>query len=187
MSITIPDNIAYLNPNGFYFQIQKYPELNYFLQDVELPGITLGTAIQGSATHDLKIPGETMEFAPLNVTFLIDSKMENYLAIHDWMVGLGYPEGSSMFKKLLASPRNEASYTIASKTVSDCTLTILDGNNLPLKTFVFVDAFPVSLSGIQMTSTNSDITYIQASLTLDYSYYTISTPGVGVIPESGLY
>jgi hypothetical protein len=171
---TTPSNIATLNPNGFYFSIAKYPELNYHMQDVNLPSMTLGTAVQASSVHDLKIPGETLEFGSLDVSFLVDGKMDNYIAIHDWMVGLGFPTDNAMFTKLLANPKNDSMYSVASKTTSDCTLTILDGNNLPIRHFTFVDAFPVNLSGISLTSTNTDVRYVVATVTLEYSYYLLS-------------
>lgn len=170
---TLPANIAYLNPHGFYFQIQKYPELNYYLQDVTLPALTLGAAVQSTSLHDVKLPGETMEFGSLTCTFLIDDTMTNYLAIHDWIIGLGYPQSRDEFKSLLASPQNADSYSVNSKTTSDCALTILDGNNNPLKTFAFIDAFPISLSEIRLTSTDSDMNYVAATVTLEYSYYTV--------------
>ena len=173
-TITIPDNLAFLNPNGFYFQIQKFPELNYYLQNVELPALTLGQATQVSSVHDVKLPGETMEFGTLNITFLIDDKMANYLAIHDWIIGLGYPQGHYQFNKLLADQRNSKSYSVNSKTMSDCTLNILDGNNVALKSFTFIDAFPTSLSAINLSSKNTDMQYIEASLSLEYSYYTVA-------------
>ena len=36
----------------------------------------------------------------LNVRFLVDEKMENYLAIYKWMTGLGYPESLGQFEQL---------------------------------------------------------------------------------------
>lgn len=170
-SQTIPDNIRLLNPNGFLFGIQKYPELNYFMQSADLPSIDLGQAQQFSSVHDLKVPGETLTFSDLTIKFLVDENMENYIAVQEWMFGLGYPEGSPMFANLLGSPRNAQSYSTASKTVSDCFLTVLGNDNNPLHRFIFVDAFPTSLSGLSFQSTNTDVQYFEASLTLAYSYY----------------
>jgi hypothetical protein len=172
-NINVPDQISLLNPNAFLFGIQKYPELNYFMQQTELPGMNLGQAQFSNSIHDLKMPGETLEFQDLTIQFLVDSKIENYMAIHDWMTGLGYPEGNTTFGKYLASKKNTQSYTVASKTVSDCFLHILDSNNLPLMKFTLVDAFPTSLTGISMASNNSDVNYVLATLTLAYSYYTV--------------
>lgn len=134
----------------------------------------LGQAAQASSVHDLKIPGESLEFDDITLSFLVDEQMKNYLAIHDWMVGLGYPYGHKMFGTLLADPRNAQSFTIASKTVSDCFLTINDSSNKAVKRFQFVDAFPTSLTGLTFQSSNSDVQYLVANVTLAYSYYTVS-------------
>ena len=173
-AIVLPSNITPLNPNGFRFNITKFPEVDFFIQDVSLPGMNLGTAVQASSVHDLKIPGETLDFDPLQISFLVDSNMDNYIAVHDWMVGLGFPVDNSMFTKLLSDPKNASFYSVSSKTMSDCTLQILNANNLPIRSFTFVDAFPTSLSGVSFTSTNTDVRYLTATLTLEYSYYILS-------------
>ena len=41
---------------------------------------------------DLPIPGDKMEFEDLNVRFLVDENLENYMEIQNWMRGLGFPE-----------------------------------------------------------------------------------------------
>jgi len=42
LSCPIPSNINPLSPNGFLFNILKLPNLSFFCQSVNLPGITLG-------------------------------------------------------------------------------------------------------------------------------------------------
>lgn len=174
LSCPVPANISVLSPNSFTFSIQKYPEVDYFIQEAPLPGMQLGVAAQASSIHDLKIPGESLEFDDITLSFLVDEEMKNYLAIHDWMIGLGYPYGHKLFGALLADQRNAQSFTVASKTVSDCFLTIMNSDNKAVKRFQFVDAFPTALSGLTMQSTNSDVQYLVATVTLAYSYYTVS-------------
>lgn len=174
LTCPVPANISTLNPNGFLFSIQKYPELTYFMQEANLPGISLGSTLQASSVHDIKMPGDTMEFDDLTINFMVDEKMENYLAIHNWIVGLGFPEGHQMFTSLMADIKNINSYSVASKSVSDCHLTILNSDNVPGRRFTFVDAYPTSLSAISFQSTNTDVNYVVASLSLSYSYYTIA-------------
>ena len=173
LSCPVPTNISTLNPNGFLFAIQKYPELTYFLQEAPLPGISLGTALQSSSVHDIKLPGDTMDFDDITLSFMVDELMENYIAIHNWIVGLGFPEGHASFTKFIADTKNENSYSVASKSVSDCHLTILNSDNHPSRKFTFVDAFPTSLSALTFQSTNTDVNYVVATVTLSYSYYTI--------------
>ena len=174
LSCPIPADISVLTSAGFLFEIQKYPEVTYYTQEVMLPTISLGSSVQASSVHDLKIPGDTMDFDDITIQFLVDAKMENYLAIHNWIVGLGFPEGNDMFTKLLASPRNINSPTDALKMVSDCSLIVLDNNNQPLKKFNFVDAFPTQLSGLSFSSTSDTTINMMATMTMSYSYYTVS-------------
>ncbi len=173
LSCPVPNTISTLSPNGFIFTIQKYPELDYFIQEVQLPSISLGSSVFATNVHDLKMPGETLEFADLTVNFLVDENMTNYLAIQDWMFGLGFPAGHELYRGLLQSERNAANYGEVSKTVSDCFLTVLNSDNRPLKRFQFVDAFPTDLSALTFQSTNTDVQYLVASATFTYSYYSL--------------
>lgn len=173
LSCPVPSTISTLNPNGFQFSIQKYPEIDYFVQAADLPAITLGESVQVSSVHDLKIPGDTMVFSDITVNFLIDADMKNYIAIHDWITGIGFPTGNRAYTDFIKSSKNQNSYTELSKMVSDCTLIVMDANNKPLKRFRFVDAFPTSLSGITFSGTNTDVQYVVGTVTLAYNYYVI--------------
>jgi len=170
--MTCTTNIDLLTPNGFKFSIQKYPELDYFIQGVQLPAIGLGEAVQVSSVHDMKMPGETLTFDDLTITFMVDSQMKNYLAIQEWMFGLGFPVGHAAFTSFVNEARNAQSYTTISKSVSDCSLMILGTNNQIVKQFNFIDAFPTSLSAINVGSTNTDVNYVEATVVMTYSYYS---------------
>ena len=52
----------------------------------------MGNATQPTYLKDLPIPGDKMEFEDLNVRFLVDENLENYMEIQNWMRGLGFPE-----------------------------------------------------------------------------------------------
>lgn len=170
--IKTPPTISLLSPNGFLFGVQKYPELTYFLQEVQLPSIQMGESIMGTSVHDIKTPGDTLVFDDLTVTFLVDEHMDNYTRLQDWMFGLGFPIDHEQSIRYFASARNAQSRTPAAKMVSDCFLTILSSDNLPVRKFTFIDAFPTSLSGISMQSTGTDVPYVVGTLTLAYSYFT---------------
>ena len=60
----------------------------------------MGTAIQPSYLKDIPVPGDKVLYDDLNVRFLVDEKMENYLAIHKWITGLGYPESIGQYRQL---------------------------------------------------------------------------------------
>lgn len=169
-----PSNINPLNPNGFLFSVSKLPELTFFVQDVELPSLSIGTATQASSVQDIKIPGETAEFGSLSIGFLVDEQFANYKAIYAWMVGLTYPETHDMYKAFLASAKNANAYSELAKGYSDASLTILNSNNNPVQRISFIDTFPTSLSTLPFTSQSSDVQFLRATATFDYTYYTLS-------------
>lgn len=169
-----PSNINPLNPNGFLFSVTKLPELTFFVQDVELPQLSIGVVTQASSVHDIKIPGETADYGSLSVSFLVDEQFANYKAIYAWMIGLTYPESHAIYTEFLASAKNSNLYSELSKGYSDATLSILDSSNNPVQRITFVDAFPTSLSSLPFTSQSNDVQYLRATATFEYTYYKLS-------------
>jgi hypothetical protein len=76
--------------------------------------------------HDIKIPGETMDYADLTIEFQIDEEMKNWNAIYFWMVGLGYPEGHELYLSYMNAKVNQNSPNELMKGYSDGSLIILD-------------------------------------------------------------
>ena len=166
----IPANIIPLSPNGFLFSIQKLPELNFFAQSVNLPGITLGAPEFGNPFQTQPIPGESLTYAQLTVQFLIDSDMLNYQALYNWIVALGFPNSYEQYTTF----RNDDARGITSELAtnySDATLQILAGNNQVVQTVQFVDLFPIAIDSLQFAGTNTDVQYLIGNATFRYGYY----------------
>jgi hypothetical protein len=144
------------------------------LQSAEIPSIQLGIANVNSTVHDYPIPGETLSYSDLTCSFIVDERMSNYMAIYEWMAGLGYPQNHKMYADLLANAKNQSSLTELSKSSTDAVLTILGNNNLPIAQAHFRDAFPVTLSAMEFRSTNSESEPVIANATFAYSYYTMT-------------
>lgn len=170
ISCPIPENISPLSPNGFMFSVQKLPQINFFCQQVNLPGITLGAPEFGNPFNVAPIPGDTLTYDTLDVQFLVDENMENYRAIYNWVVALGFPETYEQYLNFVNS--NELNQTSElAKNYSDASLVILGSNNKPSQTIQFHDAFPVSISSLTFQSTNQDVQYLVGSATFRYGYY----------------
>lgn len=169
-----PGNINPLFLNAYEFSIAKLPELTYFVQETEIPPISLGVAIQSGSVHDVKVPGETMTYENLTIRFQVDEEMTNWNAIYFWMVGLGYPQGNTLYTDFLNAQINKAGLTELSKGYSDGTLSVLSNANTPKQIFTFVDMFPISLSGLQFDAQVTDAKPATATATFAYTYYTIN-------------
>ena len=91
-------NRNFLSPVGFKFTLAKYPKVDFFSNSARIPELSLGTAIEPSYLKDIDIPGEKLTYGDLTIRFLVDENMENYMAVHNWLKGIGFPESPSQFR-----------------------------------------------------------------------------------------
>ena len=90
-------NRNFLAPVGFKFSLSKFPKVDFFCNSARIPEISLGTAIQPSYLKEIDIPGEKLIYGDLSIRFLVDEQLENYVAVHNWLTGLGFPETPQQF------------------------------------------------------------------------------------------
>jgi hypothetical protein len=165
-------NRNFLSPIGFKFTLAKEPKVSFFSNSSKLPEISLGTAIQTNYLKNIDIPGDRLTYGDLNLSFLVDENLENYMAIHNWLTGLGFPESTSQYEDLITTdnirdPEN---------AFSDGSLHILNSNYRDVAIVKFNDLFPVYLSSLEFKSSETDITYFTAEATFKYTVYNIVAP-----------
>lgn len=170
LTCPIPSTINPLSPNGFLFSIQKLPEVSFFCQQVNLPDLTLGSPEVATPFSTMVMAGDTLTFGTLNIQFLVDERMANYKAIHNWLIGLGFPQNYDQYINFQATDTRPMISELA-KNFSDATLSILGPNNLAIQTVSFVDAVPISLDSMMFQSTSDDVQYLAGNATFRYSYY----------------
>ena len=174
-------NRNYMSPLGFKLVLTKTPKVDFLCQSANIPSISMGTAIQPSYLKDIPVPGDKVLYDDLNVRFLVDEKMENYLAIHKWITGLGYPENLGQYNQLKKDDiRTDASATDDADPryfeFSDATLQVLNSNYRPSVLVNFKDAFPTSLSTLDFDVTTRDYNYFTAEVTFKYTIFNITDP-----------
>ena len=174
-------NRNYMSPLGFKLVLTKTPKVDFLCQSANIPQISMGTAIQPSYLKDIPVPGDKVLYDDLNVRFLVDEKMENYLAIHKWITGLGYPESLGQYNQLKTDDKrtdrgvNDAADPLYFQ-YSDATLQVLNSNYKPSVLINFKDAFPISLSTLDFDVTTRDYNYFTAEVTFKYTIYNITDP-----------
>ena len=161
ISANQPENFNYFSPVSFRFNILKLPNVNFFCQSANLPGLTLGEAIQVNPLRDIPTPGDKVQFEELQLRFIVDEELENWLEMYNWLKGLGFPDTF------------DQSLTKSDLRFSDATLMILTSNKNGQHRVSFKDAFPLTLSGVQMDSSVGDIDYVTADATFAYTTYTV--------------
>jgi len=165
-------NRNFLSPVGFKFTLSKKPEVAFFCNSARIPELTLSLVQQSSYLKDLDIPGGKLQYGDLVIRFLVDEDMVNYMAIHNWLTGLGFPETTKQYKDLIAEENNTQDIK---KGFSDGSLYILDSSYNTTAVVKFKDLFPVSLSSLDFDSTQTDVQYFTADVSFKYTIYNINT------------
>ena len=179
MSIQI-ENRNFLSPTGFKFSLRRSPKVAFFCNQANIPDINLGLAVQTSWLKDIEIPGDKIQFGDLNLRFLVDENLENYMEIQRWIRGLGYPESMQEFRNLEKSGKENGILDPeggGDNIYSDGTLQILSSNLIAKFNVNFKDMFPYSLSTITFDATDTDIQYFTADVSFKYTIYDITTLG----------
>tara|TARA_Y100000994_G_scaffold97078_1_gene80440 strand:- start:132 stop:713 length:582 start_codon:yes stop_codon:yes gene_type:complete len=170
-------NRNFLSPVGFKFALKRSPKTAFFCNQANIPDITLGIAEQPTYFKDIPIPGDKIEFGDLNLRFLVDEDLGNYMEIQNWIRGLGYPETLKQFDKL-----EEQDYLFGAarfsnrgdQIYSDGTLQILSSNLVPKFQVLFDDLFPYSLSTLAFDATDTDVEYFTADVSFKYTIYKLT-------------
>ena len=166
------ENRNFLSGVGFKFNLAKHPKVDFFSNSAKIPQLTLGLATQPTYLKDIDVPGEKLTYGDFTLRFLVDENMENYMAIYDWLVGLGFPETTQEFKTLTTDSADQRDLKEA---FCDGTLRILNSNYREVATVKFTDLFPVSLTSLDFDAANTDIQYLTAEVSFKYTLYDLKT------------
>ena len=86
------ENRNFLSPIGFIFILEKAKKVSYLCQTASIPTMTVGAIdIPTGGFAALPIDGNAV-YQQLDLQFIVDESMENYMQIHNWMRALGTPE-----------------------------------------------------------------------------------------------
>jgi len=139
--------------NNFVFTFDKIDGVAYNTQNLQLPAITLGETIVPNKSVDYSVPGDKLTFDKLNIRFLVDEDLENYMQLYKWLMDMRNPETCER-----------------ADIYSDCQLTILNNNKNVLKKFTFVDCYPILLDVLEFDYA-SDADAQSISATISYTYF----------------
>ena len=183
-----PTKLDYASPIQFRFKITKLPKVEFFIQTANIPGINLGTATVPTPLYDYPVPGDTLTYQSLDISFLCDENLSNYKELHDWLSGLGFAKNHTEFADLQGTGADRFPGTTSSTaatgtsikkpldeggTYSDATLTVLTSKNIAKTEIRFQNVYPTSLSSLSYDVRQTDIDYIQASVSFQYMNYDI--------------
>ncbi len=173
MACNFPNQITnrnFLSPVGFKFTLAKEPTVPFFCNSARIPEITLSILQQPTYLKDLDVPGGKLQYGDLILRFIVDENMENYMAIHNWLTGLGFPETTQQYKDLIT---DRDGILDPKEAFSDGSLYVLNSSYNTSAIVKFKDLFPVSLSSLEFDSTQTDVQYFTANVAFKYTVYNV--------------
>jgi hypothetical protein len=162
-----PINPNYLNPLNFRFQLQRAPNIEFFIQKVAIPGISMTQIKVPTVFQPIPHSGK-LEFEQFNIDFKVDEDFQNYIEIYDWMIDLGFPDNFDEYAVINAQ-KPETGFGLT----SDISLLVMDALRNPNYIITMKDAFPIALKTLPFGSTDNDVKYVTGSATFAYFKFTI--------------
>jgi hypothetical protein len=154
----------FLSTNKFELSFTRLPNVEFFVQGANLPGISSGFTAVPNPFATINRHGDKLDYEDFNVTIRSDENLTAYKEMHNWLTGLTKPIQFEQYKTLNES--NDGLY-------SDASFFTLDSKGNVNFELQFTDIFPIAISGMQFATTNSDDDFALFDVTFKYTYYTI--------------
>ena len=163
---TLTTNTNFLSPVEFQLVLNRLPNVEFFLQGANIPGISSSGTERPSPFKTINEPPDKVAYDDFTVSVLCDEDMVAFKEVSDWLIALTFPDNFGQYAGLTPPPEG-------SGKKSDGSLVILNSNKNPNVTIKFTDLFPVAVSGLQLNTAESDLTPPTFEITFRYHNYTI--------------
>ena len=161
---TQPTNINQLNIVNFEIGFSRLPTIEYFCQRVNIPAVILGDTFQHTPFLNTPVEGDTLSFEAVNMSFILDEDMQNYIEMYNWMTALGFPREYGQFSAL----QDASTISESESKYSDMSILLHTNKSNPNYQIKFSDVFPTSLSAVQFDTTASSLDPIVVDATFSF-------------------
>jgi len=158
-----PQNTNLLQATKFLLTFSRIPDVQYFCQTANLPGISLGEIARNTPTLDIYYPSTKLTFDAFKISFTIDEDLVGWKNLYDWFISIGNPQNLTS---------RQSNYK---QNYSDATLVILSALNNPVARIQFFNIFPTDLSGIDFDTKSSADEILTSNVTFRYEYFNLLT------------
>jgi hypothetical protein len=146
----------FINPTSFVLQLDTitYATAEFSIQTMVLPDVIVNPAQLATRSVNIAIAADKIEYGPFECSFLVDEDLINYKEIYDWLY-------------------NQVNDNESASNIRDITLNIMSSANNVTKQIRFIDAYPTTLSSLPFDITTTDVEYLTAVVSFNYSYFEI--------------
>jgi hypothetical protein len=156
-----PTSTNYLYQTFYKFQMRRLPKVNYFMQKVSLPDFA-SEWTNSSSPLVLSLSNTPVKMFPLSnltIEFLVDENLENWRELYDWMRTIYLVNDYDKFE-----PKTTTHFTEGSILLLNSAMNVN-------KEVRFHNLLPISLSGIDFDSTDTDLSPRVATATFAFDFY----------------
>jgi hypothetical protein len=158
---------AYISPDTMQFSVY-----GAVVPSVDIPPVNIRYAGQtlAASSHSREV------FAPNTVNFTIDNRFNNYWVLYSWLNLLnndktGIYDENELVPIIQGGDRNKLKQNPNLEYRSDISIFALDEYNKKTVEFIYTNAFPISLGGINYNY--RDPSEVESSFTYSYSQFIV--------------
>src|ERR1039457_3541887 len=166
-----PTDQNLLQSSKFTLNFDRLPYMQFFCQEVMIPGITVDPALLPTMFRNAPRAGNKIMYDPLVAEFIIDEQLLSWLSVRNWLNGIAFPENFEQYKNLSMQARIQMG--TPQPQYSDASVSIMTKKNNPIITFAFTDVFPISLSGIKLNVKDSALNVLTATAEFQFTEYNV--------------
>jgi hypothetical protein len=165
--------------NHYRFSIERLPDLTFFVQSVSSPAVTGGVAVQTNPFSIIHHPGERLTYGQFTVTYLVDASFKTYFSLYYWMKGYGFPHNFDEVKRFRAKQLSNNRVSPQAQPIdlekTTATISILTPDTASIVAKIDIEeVFPVELSSLDFTSTNTDSPVLTTTATFSCSTFDVT-------------
>lgn len=155
----------FFSPLEFRVAIKRLPNVEFFTQTTSIPSITTAPVIQPTRFNPVYRTPDSVTFANLDLAFIVDENMNNYMEIFNWMISYSFPENHEQFAGIKKSTDG---------LISDISVLIMNSKKNANIEVNYRNCFPISLGEVALNTTDADVTYPQVTVTFQYDTFDIT-------------
>lgn len=155
---THPATTNLLQPTKYLVTFPEISEAMYFCQKANIPGVSLGMALQQTPNLDLYHSGTKIEYNTFDITFMVNEDLSAWTSIYNWMIDLSSIDNN---------------YTRRKESKKQAIFTVMSNLNNPKIRIKLNDIFPISLSDLEFDTTQSAEEHMMATATFRYDWFDI--------------
>ena len=165
--------------NHYRFSIERLPDLTFFVQSVSSPSVSGSAVTQENPFTFARHPASRLTYGEFSVTYLVDASFKTYFSLYYWMKGYGFPHDFDEVKRFRAKQLTNRQVSPLAQPIelekTTASISILTPDTASIVAKIDIEeVFPLSLSSLDFTSTDSDSPILSTTATFSCSTFDVT-------------